>query len=323
MKDRSLAVLTSLILISGISFLNPASASTGPPLQVSEETMAAALSCPESFSGAHEPVLFVHGTTLTAESNWSWNYAKTLPAAGYDVCLVDLPDRARADIQESTEYVVHAVRTMAAKSNGKVDIVGYSQGPLELRWAVKWWPDVRRQVDDLVAMAGPAHGITRTEFTCSRSCIAPFWQMRPDSQFLTALNHGDESPGDVDYTSVYSRTDEIVWRSGAGGNPWDDATNFDGATNIAVQDLCPGRPVPHVQTVYDAAYYAVVLDALAHDGAAVPARIDRGACLRLAMPGVDNGEAVAMTVEISRDLATLTGEHHTEAEPALASYARS
>lgn len=323
MKQRTLIVLASLILISGMSHVGSASGLTGPTLQVPEATMAAALSCPERFSGAHDPVLFVHGTTLTARSNWAWNYAKTLPTQGYDVCLVDLPDRARADIQVSTEYVVYAIRTMAVKSGGKVDIVGFSQGPLELRWAVKWWPDVRARVDDLVAMAGVAHGFTETEVICSQSCIAPFWQMRPDSQFLAALNNHDESPGDIDYTSVYSRTDQFVWLAGAGGNPWDDSASIDGATNIAVQDFCPGRSVEHVQVVYDAAFYAVVFDALAHDGTANQSRIDRSVCLQHAMPGVDNGEAVAMTVEIDRDLMMLTGEHHTKAEPTLASYARS
>lgn len=322
MKQRTLIVLASLILISGMSHVGSASGLTGPRLQVSEATMAAALSCPESFSGAHEPVLFVHGTTLTARSNWAWNYAKTLPTQGYDVCLVDLPDRARADIQMSTEYVVYAIRTMAAKSGGKIDVVGFSQGPLEPRWAVKWWPDVRARVDDLVAMAGVAHGFTETEVICSQSCIAPFWQMKPDAQFLAALNKEDESPGDIDYTSVYSRTDQFVWLAGAGGNPWDDSASIDGATNIAVQDLCPGRSVEHVQVIYDAAFYAVVFDALAHDGTADPSRIDRSVCLQHAMPGVDNGEALAMTAEIDRDLMMLTGEHHTKAEPTLASYAR-
>jgi triacylglycerol lipase len=322
MKQRTLIILASLIMISGGWQVGSASGATGPALQVPDATMAAALSCPDGFSGVHEPVLFVHGTTLTARSNWAWNYAKHLPTLGYDVCLVDLPDRARADMQVSTEYVVSAIRTMAARSGGKVDVVGFSQGPLEPRWAVKWWPDVRARVDDLVAMAGVAHGFTETEVICSKSCIAPFWQMKPDSQFLAALNRGDESPGDIDYTSVYSRTDQFVWLSGAGGNPWDDSAGIDGATNLAVQDLCPGRSVEHVQVVYDAAFYAVVFDALAHDGAADPARIDRSVCLQHAMPGVDNGEAVAMTVEIDRDLMTLTGEHHTETEPNLAAYAR-
>jgi triacylglycerol lipase len=330
MKQRTLVLFTALILISGTSLFGSASAVSGPALRVSEEAMASALACPASFSGAHDPVLFVHGTTLTAESNWSWNYAKVLPAQRYDVCLVNLPDRARADMQVSTEYVVYAIRTMAARSQTKVDVVGFSQGPLEPRWAVKWWPDVRNMVDDLVAMAGVAHGFTETEGLCFQSCIPPFWQMKPDSQFLAALNAGDETPGDISYTSVYSRTDQFVWLAGGEGNPWDQSARIDGATNIAVQDICPGRSVEHVQVIYDAAFYAVVVDALAHPGAADPGRIDRAVCLQGAMPGVDTSEAMVKTVEIDHDLFMLAGvdseereKYHTTAEPALASYAKS
>ena len=323
MKRRTLVLFTTLISISGISLFGSASAVSGPALQVSEEKMASALSCPASFSSAQEPVLFVHGTTLTAESNWSWNYGKVLPTEGYDVCLVNLPDRARADMQVSAEYVVYAIRTVAARSQSKVDVVGFSQGPLEPRWAVKWWPDTRDLVDDLVAMAGANHGFTETEAICFQSCIQPFWQMKPDSQFLAALNADDESPGDVSYTSVYSRTDQFVWLTGAGGNPWDQSASIEGGSNIAIQDICPGRSVEHIQAVYDAAYYAVVVDALAHPGAADPGRIDQAVCLQGAMRGVDTAEAMVKTVEIDRDLMMLTGEHHADSEPALASYARS
>lgn len=330
MKQRRLILFTALILISGISLFASASAVSGPALQVSEQAMASALSCPASFSGAHEPVLFIHGTTLTAESNWSWNYGKVLPAQGYDVCLVNLPDRARADMQVSAEYVVYAIRTMAARSQSKVDVVGFSQGPVEPRWAIKWWPDIRDRVDDLVAMAGVAHGFTETEAICFQSCIPPFWQMKPNSNFLAALNAGDETPGDVSYTSVYTRTDQFVWLANGEADPWTQSAGLEGATNIAVQDICPGRPVEHVQVVYDAAFYAVVADALAHPGPADPGRIDRAVCLQGAMPGVDTAEATAKTAEIDRDLFMLSGvdseereKHHTEAEPALAAYAKS
>ncbi|HEY3239036.1 MAG TPA: lipase [Acidimicrobiia bacterium] len=326
---RTLALFVAVAALAVVGLPGPAGGATdaghgypGPALQVSAAEMDAALLCPASFSGAHEPVLFVHGTTLTPETNWSWNYGKTLPADGYDVCLIGLPDRARADMQVSTEYVVHAIRTIAAQSGKKVDVVGFSQGPLEPRWAIKWWPDIQNLVDDVVAQAGVAHGFTETEGICFQSCIAPFWQMKPESQFLAALNAGDETPGDVSYTSVYSRTDQFVWLAG-GGNPWDGSASIDGATNIAVQDLCPGRPVDHVQVIYDAVFYAVTMDALANPGPADPSRIQKSVCAQGAMPGVDMGEAIQRTLEINKDLFTLAGEHHLKAEPALAPYAKS
>ena len=319
---RTLTLFVALATLAAVGLATPAQGeSDGPVLSVASTTLNGALHCPDEFRSAHEPVLFVHGTTLTADSNWSWNYGKTLPAAGYDVCLVDLPDRARADMQLSTEYVVHAVRVMAEQSGKKIDVVGFSQGPLEPRWALRWWPDMRILIDDMVAQAGVGHGFTETEVICSQSCIAPFWQMKPNSKFLTALNAGDETPGDVSYTSVYSRTDQFVWLAGGGGNPWDDSASLDGAANIAVQDICPGRSVDHVQVIYDAVFHAVTMDALSHDGPADRSRIQASVCAQGAMPGVDMGEAAQRTVEINHDLFTLTGEHHTPAEPALAAYA--
>ena len=224
MSTRSKLLGTVTVTVTAIAlslFPVPATASDpGPPLTESPDVLAKALTCPATFQGTHEPVLFVHGTAGTGEA-WSWNYGKTLPPQGYDVCTVNLPDFARADMQISTEYVVYAVREMAGRSGGKVDVVGFSQGPVEPRWAVKWWPDVRALIDDLVLVAGVVHGFTLTEAFCFDTCIAPFWQMKQDSKFLAALNAEDETPGDVSYTAVYTRTDQAVWLAGDGAaDPW-------------------------------------------------------------------------------------------------------
>jgi triacylglycerol esterase/lipase EstA (alpha/beta hydrolase family) len=321
MRTRITLLVTAAATLLALLPTPAHAADPGPALAAPPDALAKALSCPAGFAGTHNPVLFVHGTTLTAQSNWAWNYGKVLPAQGYDVCLVDLPDRARADIQLSSEYVVHAIRFMAARSGRKVDVVGFSQGPLEPRWALKYWPDIRTMVGDLVAMSGVAHGFTETEGICASECIAPFWQMKPGSKFLKALNSGDETPGDVSYTSVYSRTDQFVWLANGPSDPWTESAKIDGASNIAIQDVCPGRSVEHVQAIYDAAMYAVIMDALTHDGPADAARVNRAVCAQAAMPGVDLGEAMAKTMEIDRDLMVLTGEHHLKAEPALAAYA--
>ena len=145
--------------------------------------------------------------------------------------------------------------------------------------------------------------------------------MKPESRFLQALNAGDETPGDISYTSVYSRTDQFVWLANGPSDPWTESAKLDGASNIAIQDICPGRYVEHIQATYDAAVYAVIMDALTHDGPADASRVDRAVCAQSAMPGVNMGEAMAKTIEIDRDLMILTGEHHLKAEPATAGYA--
>jgi hypothetical protein len=73
------------------------------------------------------------------------------------------------------------------------------------------------------------------------------WQFRTDSDFNRYLNHGDETPGDIDYTSIYAHTDELVQPSGYNG-PATAALEGDPAkvVNINVQDVCPGRVVEHL-----------------------------------------------------------------------------
>jgi len=245
-----------------------AAAEPGPPLSVAPAKLAAALDCPQAFSHpAHEPVLLVHGTWADPDVNWGWNYLPWLRGHGFDTCTVRLPDKSLRDIQEQAEYVVYAVREMHARSGRKVDMLGHSQGSLQPRWAVAWWPDVRAAVDDIVTLAGPHHGtaIAQPAQQCFESCT----QMRPGSNFLAALNRGDETPGDVDYTSLYSLTDELVQPA------LPEATAaLEGARNVLVQELCPGRPVEHLQFAFDAAVHVMVMDALTEPGTFDPDRFD-------------------------------------------------
>ena len=124
MRPRfTLSVTVAVIALS--LFLPPAGGragadTTGPPgpaLGASPTDLAKALACPAPFRGAHNPVLFVHGTTLTAESNWSWNYGKVLPAMGYDVCLVNLPE----EFFTPRPLVVLDVRAQIRQRNGNGD----------------------------------------------------------------------------------------------------------------------------------------------------------------------------------------------------------
>jgi triacylglycerol lipase len=224
-------------------------------------------------------VLLVHGTGATGPLNWGWNYAKVLPTLGYDVCMVNLPDRALDDIQVASEYVVYAVRNIAQRSGHKVDVMGHSQGGLEPRWALKWWPDTQQLVDDWVMLASPNHGTVVADYPPSGLCTEACYQMSTHSKFIAALNAGDETPGDVSYTSLYSQTDELV-------QPVTTAP-LDGASNVMIQDLCPGRPLEHAAMAADAVTYALVIDAFTHLGPADPARINRNVCSQGTFPGVD------------------------------------
>src|SRR5205823_14139011 len=125
----------------------------GPKLEVPRKTLRAALRCTPSVStDAREPILLVPGTTLTPEENFSWNYERALDALALPYCTIELPGKAMGDIQVAGEYVVYALRRMSHfEGKGKarkVQIIGYSQGGMVPRWALRFWPDTRKLVDD-------------------------------------------------------------------------------------------------------------------------------------------------------------------------------
>jgi triacylglycerol lipase len=287
-----------------------------PKLETPTPKLAAALTCPSAFTHPrHEPVLLVHGTGLDADESWSWNYAKILPPAGFDTCAVTLPDEALGDIQVATEYVVYAVERIRARSGRRVDVITHSQGGMEGRWAVRWWPQAREAIDDLVLLASPNHGIAAADLCAgSGNCWPAVWQMATASRFLAALNRPDETPGAVAFTNVYSRSDELVQPA--------STVPLQGASNVAVQDVCP-RPVHHGGLLDDAPTYALVIDALTHAGGADPERIDPATCAQPFAPGISAADAIAGNAMLYSDAAQAFSAHDgTPGEPALKPYAR-
>lgn len=288
----------------------------GPPLTTPPDRLAAALDCPSDFPRSRrEPVLLVHGTGVDAALNWGWNYAPALRAQGYDVCTVDLPARSTGDIQESAEYVVHALAALHAATGRKADVVAHSQGGLQVRWGLTWWPGLQRTVDDVVSLGTPEHGTAAGDLLCALPCAPAAHQMKRGSAFLTALNSGDPTPGDVAYTSIFTRDDLVV-------TPYRTAAK-EGARNIGIQEVCGIRLVTHIGLVYDSVAFRLVLDALARPGPADPKRLPAGACLGDPyVPGVDAGDVVHATTVVAPAAATaLAAAPKTRREPALRPYA--
>ena len=283
---------------------------SGPPLETPAAQLDAALQCPKGIGA--QPVLLVHGTSTNTKESWSWNYQRAIPQA----CAVDLPDRALGDIQVAAEYVVHAVRKLHAASGAKVDVIGHSQGPLEPRWAIRWWPDVNEAVDDLVSLSGPHHGAATIDALCSApECLPAALQMRSNANFLAALNAPDETPGAVDVTSVISLSDGLVIPP--------STSELEGATNVVVQDLCPGREVNHWKILGDAATYAIVRDALDHPGGASLERVGTDVCQEDLMPGATYNDLFAGGFGLARDGGPYAASYpRVREEPELKEYAR-
>jgi triacylglycerol esterase/lipase EstA (alpha/beta hydrolase family) len=261
----------------------------GPALSVPARTLAASLHCngPVTKRGP-APILLVPGTTMDPQVGFSWNYARAFDALGWRWCAVTMPFDATGDVQVAGEYVVHAVRTLSRASGQKVDVLGWSQGGMVPRWALRFWPDTRALVDDVIGLSPSNHGTTVADVACQSSCTPANWQQRSISAFTAALNSGAETFAGISYTVAYTQLDEIVvpnvgptassrLRTGAGS-----------IANVATQEVCPANAADHFAIgSYDAVGYALAVDALTHPGPAVPDRIARTVCLQPFQPGVD------------------------------------
>jgi Lipase (class 2) len=261
----------------------------GPELSVPQPQLDQALSCTQDAVHANrEVVLFVPGTGLTPRENYSWNWFRALDKLGRPYCSVTLPNHAMSDTQVSAEYVVNAIRKVHAMSRRKVQILGYSEGGTEPRFALRFWPDLRGMVDDYITFAGTNHGTLQANALCATGCAPAVSQQRLNSRYTQAINSHQETFPGISYTQIYTRTDEVVQPNldnhgstslhGGGGD----------ITNISTQDVCPTTPNEHNSVgTYDPVAYAIATDALDHPGPANPARISRSVCGELFMPGVD------------------------------------
>lgn len=323
MRILATGMLAATVLLTGLLTDQPATAAapadSGPTLAVPATDLRASLECTAVERGG-DAVLLIPGTTLTPEDNFAWNYERAFADAGRAYCTVELPDRAMADIQVSAEYVVAAIRTMAAQTGRKVSILGHSQGGMIGRWALKYWPDTRAKVADLVGLAPSNSGTALADVLCSPDCAPAIWQQRLDSAFLTALNTGPQTFAGVDYTVVYTQTDGVLV-------PADGSRlqSGDGAiVNIAITDVCPARYADHLTLgTFDAAAYALAVDALDNPGPAAADRFDASTCLQPFQPGVDPATVGSdYTATIAGVGATLATFPHVRAEPELRDYVR-
>jgi triacylglycerol lipase len=118
----------------------------------------------------------------------------------------------------ASEIAAKVDQILAATGASKVDIITHSMGGLSSRWFVKFLGGTG-VVDEWVSLGGPNHGTDTANWCFQTSC----YEMRIGSAFLTELNQGDETPGDVRYGTWWSPCDTVI-------NP-DSSVSLSGATN--------------------------------------------------------------------------------------------
>src|ERR1700744_2442147 len=280
---QSPRMLRAALLAGAVLALAPTAASAayappsrpGPALSVPAAKLAASLSCVGTLRGAsHAPVLLVPGTSLNPATDYGYGWEPALRKLGWPYCALTLPGNAMGGIQVAGEDVVYAIRTMHAAYGGRIDIVGHSQGGTVPRWALRFWPDTRAMVDDLVGLSPSNHGTLDAIPACAQSCAPAFWQQRSDAAFIAALNSAQETFPGISYTDIYTNTDEVVVPNFGPAASSSLAGGGGAITNVAIQTVCPGDLTEHLGIgIYDNTAYQLALDALPHAGPADPARV--------------------------------------------------
>ena len=147
-------------------------------------------------------------------------------------------------------------------------------GGLSARWYLKFLGGIGK-VDDLIGLAPSNHGTSNPGalVLAGAGLCYSCGQQATGSAFLTNLNAGDETPGNVSYTNVETRNDEVVI-------PYTSAF-LSGAntTNVLLQDRCPLDVSEHLSIIYDPVALRWVENALARKGPADPSY--RPSCLPL------------------------------------------
>lgn len=294
----------------------------GPALSVPAAQLAARLQCsPNLDATKRAPVLLVQGTGATAKDNWSWTYEPALDKLGIAWCAIDLPEQATADVQIAGEYVVSAIRTMHQRAGRKIAIIGHSQGGMVPRWALRFWPDTRAMVDDVIGFAPSNHGTTLAGPSCGDSCSAANWQQATDSNFMKALNSYQETFAGISYTNVYTRTDEVVQPNQDAKTGSSSLRTGDGKiANVATQDICPNDVNEHLLVgLIDPVAYALAVDALNHDGPADAKRVPLTTCAMPYQPGINPATVTQDSTAALQSYGSYQPKTYP-AEPALACY---
>lgn len=173
---------------------------------------------PQPASSSNRPILFVHGWNSDA-STWDTMIANFKAAGWTDAQLHRWSyDTSQSNALTAQEVAAHVDSIRSSTGADKVDVIAHSMGSLSSRYYLKNL-DGDLRVDDWISLGGPNHGTDTASFCASTACS----EMRLGSEFLAALNSGDESPGTPAYATYWSACDSVI-------NP-DSSVPVDGAAN--------------------------------------------------------------------------------------------
>lgn len=326
-----------------IAGLYPQKAEGDAPYSVPEDQLRAAIYIPETFTYGKKPaVLFVPGTASYGGSVFKSNLRKLL-AGTHDPVWLNVPGNLLLNTQINSEYVAYAVNYVAAAAKTNISTITWSQGGLDMQWALTYWPSTRSAISHFFPVSADFHGTIVADVLCLKvtdgppvssglRCAPALHQQRYNSAYVTALRAAGGADAYVPTTSFYSgRVDEVVQpQSGKGASAYIGDARAVGALNVQVEAECgPGHLLlggnsfyGHAGVLYHPLTYALIIDALAHGDAGDLSRIDvNSICSTYAARGLDLGDVIDTVALIPIGGALiLTAPEQSLDEPALQPY---
>jgi triacylglycerol lipase len=147
------------------------------------------------------PVVLVHGWNGSASSMATLK--SRFEASGRQAFSLTLPGQNNVTNAQALATFINNVKAQTGAT--KVDLVGHSMGGLSTRYYIKSLGG-GANVAQYVSLGSPQYGLFLACFLGTNSG----GQMCTWSSFLSALNSGDDTPGSVYYTTIYSTSDELV-----------------------------------------------------------------------------------------------------------------
>lgn len=183
--------------------------------------------------------------------------ASALQSSGRSVELASIGD-GHGDIDAYGAQVAARARALITAGAPAVDLVGYSEGGLIARAAVRADPAAIGRVATIgsphqgTALAGLG-AMLGNDTTCPLACR----QMAPDSDFLTGLPVAGDSSR---WLSLYSSSDDVIRPA--------TSSELPGATTVEVTGTCGTGPLSHGTLITSPATAALVTSFLATGQAA-------------------------------------------------------
>ena len=214
-------------------------------------------------------MVLLHGTFSTVASNFA-SLVPALQATGRCVYGLDYGGRGTGPIAESAAAVRAFVdEVLAVTGTDQVDVVGYSQGGLVLRTALRQ-DGLAPKVATAVLIAPSFHGTTSPLIAALPAGACPACaDQAAGSALLTELAAAGDLVGDVRYAVLSSKDDTIV-------TPIESQVPVgpaDRVTSLVLQDQCPAERLDHVWLPADPGVVSWIVQALTNDGTPDPAAL--------------------------------------------------